>query len=65
MLSAIVISTKAKKKRLPRADFRGNWQRAWKASLRQSLRGFYVSDGRSKGSHWGHFNRKQRGQARQ
>ncbi|GKV46874.1 hypothetical protein SLEP1_g53835 [Rubroshorea leprosula] len=46
-------------------DFRGNRQRAWKASLRQSLRGFYASDGRSKGSHWGHFNRKQRGQARQ
>ncbi|GKU89542.1 hypothetical protein SLEP1_g3668 [Rubroshorea leprosula] len=53
------------RRRLPRGDFRGSRQRAWKASLRQSLCGFCASDDRSKGSHWGHFNRKQRGQARQ
>ncbi|GKV16231.1 hypothetical protein SLEP1_g26903 [Rubroshorea leprosula] len=51
MLSAIVIPTKADEERLPRGDFRGNRQRAWKASLRQSLCGFCASDGRSKGSH--------------
>ncbi|GKV24795.1 hypothetical protein SLEP1_g34362 [Rubroshorea leprosula] len=65
LMKIIHLEGAVEKKRLPRGDSRGSRQKAWKASLRQSLRGFCASDGRSKGSHWGHFNRKQSGQARQ